>query len=114
MRSPSSLIFVVLLGVWAAYFLQHWIRRRDHLATARSVDQFTAAMRVLERRDVAPRTDLSTPSPPSYAVHPHRSVRPQVLVKRAVPAESAVRQMVSAPGGVAPGVVQAEGRTSVP
>ncbi|HEU5241524.1 MAG TPA: hypothetical protein VFU25_05880, partial [Ornithinibacter sp.] len=84
MRSPSSLIFLVLLGVWAAYFVQYWVRRRDHLATARSVEQFSKAMRVLERREALPRTDLSEPAPRSYAVHPARANRPQVLVKRAV------------------------------
>ncbi|HET9022576.1 MAG TPA: hypothetical protein VFN34_11875 [Ornithinibacter sp.] len=89
MQSPSSLIFLVLLGVWAAYFVQYWVRRRDHLATARSVEQFTAAMRVLERRDPLPGADLSEPAPRSYAVHPARSVRPQVLVKRAEAAHPA-------------------------
>ena len=84
MQSPSSLIFLVLLGVWAAYFVQYWVRRRDHLATARSVEQFSKAMRVLERREALPRTDLSEPVPRSYAVHPARANRPQVLVKRAV------------------------------
>ena len=83
MQSPSSLIFLVLLAVWAAYFVQYWIRRRDHLATARSVEQFSAAMRVLERRTVIPRTDLSDPTPRSWAVHPARVSRPQVAVKRA-------------------------------
>ena len=87
MQSPSSLIFLVLLGVWAAYFVQYWVRRRDHVATARSVEQFTEAMRVLERRDPLPRTDLSEPAPRSYAVHPARASRPQVLVKRAVATE---------------------------
>ncbi|MFQ6173412.1 hypothetical protein ACK8HX_17555 [Oryzobacter sp. R7] len=87
MQSPSSLIFLVLLGVWAAYFVQYWVRRRDHVATARSVEQFSTAMRVLEKRDALPRTDLSEPSPRSYAVHPSRAARPQVLVKRAVAAE---------------------------
>ncbi len=93
-QSPSSLIFLVLLGVWAAYFVQYWVRRRDHVATARSVEQFSTAMRVLERRDALPRTDFSEPAPRSYAVHPARAVRPQVLVKRAVAAEP------PAPGGV--------------
>ncbi|MFL6152361.1 MAG: hypothetical protein ACJ72B_08265 [Ornithinibacter sp.] len=87
MQSPSSLIFLVLLGVWAAYFVQYWVRRRDHVSTARSVEQFSEAMRVLERRDPLPGTDLSEAAPPSYAVHPGRSARPQVLVKRAVAAE---------------------------
>lgn len=87
MQSPSSLIFLVLLGVWAAYFVQYWVRRRDHVATARSVEQFSAAMRVLEKRDTLPRTDLSEPAPRSYAVHPARAARPQVIVKRAVAAD---------------------------
>ena len=47
--SPSSLIFLVIVAIWAAYLLQHWIRRREALATARSVDRFSEAMRVLER-----------------------------------------------------------------
>ena len=50
----SSLIFVVILAVWAVYLVQHWVRRRDHLATARSVDRFSEAMRVLERRRALP------------------------------------------------------------
>ncbi|MGG5258105.1 hypothetical protein [Phycicoccus avicenniae] len=104
MRSPSSLIFLVLLGVWAAYFVQYWIRRRDHLATARSVEQFSAAMRVLERRQTIPRTDLSDPAPRSFSVHPARSARPQVVVKRAVPAEMPTPRTVSAPVVVHRGV----------
>ncbi|MBR7744850.1 hypothetical protein KC207_16260 [Phycicoccus sp. BSK3Z-2] len=91
MQSPSSLIFLVLLAVWAAYFVQYWIRRRDHLATARSVEQFSAAMRVLERRTPIPRTDLSDPAPRSWSVHPARSARPQVAVRRASTAEPAHR-----------------------
>ncbi|KRE61981.1 hypothetical protein [Nostocoides sp. Soil756] len=106
MQSPSSLIFLVLIGVWAAYFVQYWIRRRDHLATARSVEQFSAAMRVLERRAPIPRTDLSDPTPRSWAVHPARAVRPQVVVKRAVSADAGV-MMASVPAPRA-------GRTSVP
>ncbi|MGI8949550.1 MAG: hypothetical protein ACR2FV_16560 [Ornithinimicrobium sp.] len=80
---PSSLIFVVILAVWAAYLIQHWVRRRDHIATARSVDRFSEAMRVLERRQRGPRVDLSTPTPRSYAVSPARPAHPEVVVKRA-------------------------------
>lgn len=78
MQSPSSLIFVLLLGVWAAYFVNYLVRRRDHLSTARSVDQFSSAMRVLDRRDsAAPSTPVAAePSRPrAYAVHPARSAR---------------------------------------
>ena len=80
---PSSLIFLVIIAVWAAYFVQYWVRRREHLATAQSVDQFSETMRVLERRSPLPATDLSTPGRSSYAVSPARAVRAQVLVKRA-------------------------------
>jgi hypothetical protein len=80
---PSSLIFLVLIGIWAAYLLQHWVRRREHLATARSVDRFSDAMRVLERRSPLPDFDLSSPRPRSYAISPARPSRPEVVVKRA-------------------------------
>lgn len=46
----SSLIFVLVVALWAAYLLQHWIKRREALATARSVDRFSEGMRVLQRR----------------------------------------------------------------
>ncbi len=48
--SASSLIFVVVIAIWATYLLFHVTRRREHLATARSVDRFSAHMRVLQRR----------------------------------------------------------------
>jgi len=82
-QQPSSLIFLVIIAVWAVYFVQYWVRRREHLATARSVDQFSESMRVLERRSPLPASNLSTPQPRSYAVTPARAARPQVLVKRA-------------------------------
>ena len=43
----SSLIFVVIVAIWAAYLVQHWARRREDAAATRSVDGFTEAMRVL-------------------------------------------------------------------
>lgn len=56
---PSSLIFVVIVAIWAAYLVQHWIRRREALVTARSVDQFSEAMRVLEHRGSAEPVEAS-------------------------------------------------------
>lgn len=79
---PSSLIFVVIVGVWAAFFVQYWVRRREHMATARSVDAFSETMRVLTVRDALPPVDTAAPRR-SYAVSPARAVRPQVTVKRA-------------------------------
>ncbi|WP_156971495.1 hypothetical protein [Knoellia sinensis] len=80
---PSSLIFLVIIGIWAAYFVQYWVRRREHLATIRSVDAFSETMRVLERRAPLPSVEGSGQSPRTYAVSPARAVRPQVTVKRA-------------------------------
>lgn len=87
---PSSLIFLVIVAIWAAYLVQHWVRRREHVATARSVDRFSEAMRVLERRSPLPSSELSAPRPHSYAVKPASS-RPAVTVKRAVAAQAEPR-----------------------
>ncbi len=82
----SSLIFVVIVAIWAAYLVQHWMRRREDAAAHRSVDGFTEAMRVLEKRPVLPTAEPRTPRPHSYSVTPARVARPTVDVKRAVPA----------------------------
>ena len=82
---PSSLIFLVIIGIWAAYFVQYWVRRREHLATIRSVDAFSETMRVLERRAPLPSVDTGSLGPRTYAVSPTRAMRPQVTVKRAEP-----------------------------
>ena len=92
---PSSLIFVAIIAIWAAYLLGHWVRRRDQLVTARSIDRFSNAMRVLERRGPAP---LARPVAPTYVVTPAR-----------VPA----RPVGTAAAVVAPALVPARsGRTS--
>ena len=93
---PSGLIFLVIIAIWAAYLLQHWVRRREHLATARSVDRFSDAMRVLERRIPLPESDLSLPQPRSYSVSPARLSRPEVVVKRAQSQTPTVRERPAA------------------
>ena len=103
---PSSLIFVVILAVWGAYLVQHWVRRRDHIATARSVDRFSEAMRVLERRQHLPQTDLSRPVPRSYAVSPIRPASPEVVVKHATPTPAAPSRVTAA--RVAAGAIAAQ------
>lgn len=79
---PSSLIFVLVVTIWGAYLLQYWIKRRDHLATVRSVDRFSAAMRVLDDHRMM-RRETPEPTPRSYAVAPTRAARPEVTVKHA-------------------------------
>jgi hypothetical protein len=88
----GSLIFVVIVAIWAAYLLQHWVRRREDAAATRSVEGFSKAMRVLEKRPLLPRTELRAPRPTSYAVKPATAARATVDVKRAVPA-GAVRPL---------------------
>jgi hypothetical protein len=84
-RSPSSLIFLVLLGVWAAYFLQYWIRRRDHLATARTVEQLSDAMRVLETRGALPRADRADATARASSLHPGAGPRRRISAPVAAP-----------------------------
>jgi hypothetical protein len=113
---PSSLIFLVIIAIWAAYFIQHWVRRREHLATARSVDRFSESMRVLEHRSPLPAADLSVPQPRSYAVSPARPARPEILVKRAAPSpleaplSASGRAREAAAGSPAPAPVPSSGR----
>jgi hypothetical protein len=47
---PSSLVFVAIIGVWAAYLVPHWLRKRDELAQSRTGDRFSGGLRVLNRR----------------------------------------------------------------
>ena len=47
---PSSLVFLAIIGVWAAYLVPTWLRRRVHFAQARARDRFSASARVLHRR----------------------------------------------------------------
>ncbi|MEP7161340.1 MAG: hypothetical protein ABI746_09580, partial [Dermatophilaceae bacterium] len=50
MSPASSLIFVVVIVIWATCLSLYAMRRREQLTTARSVDRFSAHMRVLQRR----------------------------------------------------------------
>ena len=46
----SSLVFVAIIGVWAAYLVPHWLRRREDLSQSRTPDRFSDDLRVLQRR----------------------------------------------------------------
>jgi hypothetical protein len=81
---PSSLIFLVIVAIWVAYLIQHWVRRREHLATARSVDKFSEAMRVLERRNPLPTTMLgAADAAADRGATDTKGSRPEVVVKHA-------------------------------
>lgn len=47
----SSVIFLVVIGLWAAILVPYWLRRREDLSTSRTADRFSAAMRVLSHRE---------------------------------------------------------------
>ncbi len=98
---PSSLIFVAVIGIWAAFLLGHWVRRRDQLATARSIDRFSDAMRVLERRAPAP------------TVGSH-SGRAHVIAAKPLPTPRASASVRHAATGAVPARAAARGRTVRP
>ena len=96
---PSSLIFVAVVGIWAAFLVQHWVRRREDLATARSLDRFSEAMRVLDRRPV-----VAAPTP-----------RPSLAMREATErhdAPSSPRPIGNAPAS--PLIARSSQRASVP
>ncbi len=47
---PSSLVFVAIVAMWAAYLLPQWIRRRDTMGQARGRDRHSDRLRVLNPR----------------------------------------------------------------
>ncbi|MFI7588786.1 hypothetical protein ACIB24_17090 [Spongisporangium articulatum] len=47
---PSSLALIAIVGVWAAYLVPHWVRRRDVLADSRTGDRDSARLRLLSPR----------------------------------------------------------------
>ncbi len=83
---PSSLVFVAVVAIWAAFLVQHWVRRREAMTTARSIDQFSEAMHLLDRRPVRALSEARPPAamiaagtaPPSR----HRIVPQSPLVAR--------------------------------
>jgi hypothetical protein len=89
---PSSLVFLAIIGVWAAYLVPTWVRRRVHLAQSRSRDRFSAGARVLSRRR-------------SPAGSSHRST--SAVLSPAVPGAVPAAEPGVVPGvgtGAAPGV----------
>lgn len=45
-----SLVFALVVGLWAAYLLPQWVRRRDTLGQSRTHDRHSERLRVLPRR----------------------------------------------------------------
>lgn len=74
---PSSLVFVAIIGVWAAYLLPQWVRRRQHLAAGRTLDRHSERTQLLEPRR---RTGHHPSGPSSGRLHPTRPEEPTETV----------------------------------
>ena len=71
MQQSSSLVFVAIIGVWAAYLLPQWVRRREALSQSRGRDRHSSGLRVLSRRHrpvTGPSTTPLLPDPRTASV----------------------------------------------
>ena len=50
----SGIIYAIIIGIWAAYFIPRWLKRHEELSESRSVEKFEHAMRILSRREATP------------------------------------------------------------
>lgn len=57
----SGLIYGAIVVMWVAFLVPMWLKRHDGAGEAKSVDRFSASMKVLARRTTAP--DLELPDP---------------------------------------------------
>jgi type II secretory pathway pseudopilin PulG len=90
---PTSLVFVAIVGLWAAYLLPQWIRRRDALGASRTTDRHSLALRVLQRRRRERRPSPSTaPLIPRQLRTPPAPVPAPVTTRDAVPASAVARR----------------------
>ncbi|WP_226346239.1 hypothetical protein [Agilicoccus flavus] len=115
--SPSSLIFVAVIAIWATYLVVHVAHRREYLATARSVDRFSSQMRVLQRRAVT-----YTPPATSARVSSSSLTRPRPLVASGavfaadhaatVAASASTGDRVAVQAGSMPAAADASARTA--
>ncbi len=53
----SGLIYIIIVGMWIAYFLPRWIANHDEVS-GRSVDKFNEAMRVVGKASGKTKVDL--------------------------------------------------------
>ncbi len=81
----GSLIFVVVVAVWAAFLLQHWVRRQDGTVAARAAERYSKAVRILERPSAT--IGLEPAAGSSHGGSPPLVGRPAGEVLRPAPAE---------------------------
>ncbi len=105
----SALIFVALAVAWAVYLVPKAIRHHDEVARSRSVDRFSATMRVLARREAvsardsrlvvspgraAATTTVTTKEGPAPAPEPAPREIPIAVRRRAAAGAAARRRRV--------------------
>ena len=79
------MIYAVIIGMWAAYFIPLLVRRHEQLSENRSVERFSRAMRTLSRKNA--------PSDAREVLMPRREgARLEVTVKRRVVSEAVQQQ----------------------
>jgi hypothetical protein len=92
LRVGSGIIYAVLIGLWAAYFIPRWLRRHEELSASRSVEKFDHAMRILSRREPTPdqRYVVMPPRPaPAPSTLPARSRTGRAPAPRTAPVRRA-------------------------
>ena len=102
---PSGVILLLIVAMWAAVLIPAWLRRHQAATEAKSVDTFSAAMRVLSRRSPG-RRDFKRPE--NYVLMPRRST-PSVSVD--VPRRSAPPKRAPKPAPTRAQVVARRRRT---
>ncbi len=82
----SGIIFVVLALAWAVYLVPKALKHHDEVASTRSVDRFSTAMRVLARREPVDRRNarlvVTPPRTTERVLVPSRPAQPQPVVRQ--------------------------------
>ncbi|WP_432574950.1 hypothetical protein [Kineococcus sp. SYSU DK005] len=84
----SSLIFLVIVLLWAAYLVPAAIRRRRHAADSRVGDRDSAALRVVVRQGSAPAPGTAAVPPASSRPVLAAAARPQLPAAARGPAQA--------------------------
>jgi hypothetical protein len=99
----SAVILAVIVVMWAVVLVPMWLRRHDAATESRSVDRFSAAMRVLSRRQPASGTARYVLMPrreSAASVHVSGAAAPRrVEPRRAEPSRVETSRVEAAPRG---------------
>lgn len=99
---PSSLIFLAIVGLWAAYLVPQWVRRRDAMLQTRGQDGHSDGLRVLGRRYRGAAVTGPSTTPLLIAGDGTDDAVPHAVATagpRAVAAGTVAAGTVAAPGG---------------